>query len=271
MTDHTHQPRGLFARFHALLRGLFGTWVRDRERSNPQAVYEQAISDRTRQYRELKQAVAGILYMRNKLEGEIDDRQREVALALDDIRRAVLDGDDDLGLALIHRKQTLEEELDRCEKELAQIRTQAEEAKRNLASFREEIRSLEREKVRTLATLANAHARRRIEEALEGLSVDADMRALEGVREYVARVSTEGRLDQELGDDGLRTRVREIRNQARDEASRHELEELKRRFAPREIAAPAGERTVGGAANGSAAAPGGARPHAATSVPVVVG
>ena len=35
------------------------------------AVYEQAIDERTRQYRQLKEAVAGILYMRNKLEAEI--------------------------------------------------------------------------------------------------------------------------------------------------------------------------------------------------------
>ena len=49
-----------------------------------------------------------------------------------------------------------------------------------------------------LATLANAQARRRIQQALEGLSVDAEMKALETVREHIARISTEGRLDHEL-------------------------------------------------------------------------
>ena len=67
----THQPRGFFARLRALIRGTFGVWVRDRERENPQAVYEQAIQERTRQYRELKQAVAGILYMRNKIQADL--------------------------------------------------------------------------------------------------------------------------------------------------------------------------------------------------------
>jgi len=110
--------------------------------------------------------------------------------------------------------------------------------------FREEIRSLEREKVRILATLANARARRRIQEAFEGLSVDADMRALESVREYVARVSTEGRLTQELEEDGdLRRRVKAIRSEAETEARRAELEELKRRLRP-QLSEPERPRTI---------------------------
>ena len=68
------RPQGFLGRLRRLLRGIFSIWVRDREHENPEAVYEQAISERTRQYRELKQAVAGILYMRTKLEAEITER-----------------------------------------------------------------------------------------------------------------------------------------------------------------------------------------------------
>lgn len=229
----TEEPRGFFARLSALLRGVFGIWVRDRERQNPQAVYEQAIAERTRQYRELKQAVAGILYMRNKIEADICERRTEIAQIHEDIRRCVQQGDDELALSLISQKQTLEEEIERGEGELRTVQNEAQEAKGNLARFREEIRSLEREKVRILATLANARARRRIQDALDGLSVEADMRALESVREYVARVATEGRLTKELEEDGdLRQRVREIRSEARSAATRRELEEIKRRLRP---------------------------------------
>jgi len=52
------------------------------------------------------------------------------------------------------------------------------------------------------------------------------------VREYVARLRTEGRLDQELDDGGLQARIREIRAESRSEAARRELEELKRRLRP---------------------------------------
>jgi len=226
------RPRGLLARFRHLVKGMFAVWIRDGERQNPAAVYEQAIHERARQYRELKEAVAGILYMRNKLEAEIVERRAEVARLHDDIRRAVRSGQDDLSVRLIARKQLLLEDLERAERELEGVRSEAEEAKSNLVRFREEIRGLVQEKSRMLATLANAHARRRISEAIEGLSIDADMKALESVRDHVARISTEGALEREIGDVTVRTRIRAIRDEVRDEAARRELKELKQQLHP---------------------------------------
>ena len=75
----TERPQGLFGRLTNLIRGIFGIWLRDTERQNPRAVYEQAINERMRQYRDLKEAVAGILYMRTKLESEITERRAEIA------------------------------------------------------------------------------------------------------------------------------------------------------------------------------------------------
>ena len=116
------------------------------------------------------------------------------------------------------------------------MRAEAEDAKSNLLRFREEIRTLEREKGRTLASLANARARRRIQDALAGLSVDADMRALDAVREHVAQLAGEGLLEHELAaGDGLDGRLRAIREESRKDAAARELAEIKRRLAPRTL------------------------------------
>ena len=233
---------GLIARFTGLVRGWAAGWLRDREEESPRAVYEHAIAERVKQYRELKEAVAGILYMRNKLEGELQVRRSELTRTHADIRRSVERGDDEVGLALISHKQILVGDIERAEREYEGLRAEAEEAKSNLIHFREEIRALEREKGRIVATLANAKARRRMSEALDGLSVDADMRALENVRAHVARLATEGDLDKELGTDrGLAARIREIREEANSDAARRELEELKRQLNPTEIPARSGE------------------------------
>ena len=225
------RPSGFLARLVRLVRGGFAGWVRDREERNPRAVYEQAIDERVRQYAELKKAVAGILYMRTKLEAEIDERRTEAARLGEDVSRAIRQGDDAAALALISQRQVLIEDVDRAERELAGVRAESAEAKRNLLRFREEIRSLEREKVQMLATLANAQARRRIQEAFEGFSIDAEMRALEGVREHIARTVSEGSLEREL-DSGLDARIREIRVEARADAARRELAEIKGRLRP---------------------------------------
>jgi phage shock protein A len=226
------RPRGLFGRLRSLVHGMFALWIRDNERQNPRAVYEEAIHERVRQYRELKEAVAGILYMRNKLQAEITERRVEIAGMHDDIRRGIRRGQDDVALTLIARTQQLMGELEHAERELEGVRSEAEEAKVNLVRFRDEIRSLEREKGRMLATLANAQARRRMQEALEGLSVDAEMQALEGVREHIARLATEGSLDRELGNEPMRSRLAAIRDEARQDAARRELDELVRQLRP---------------------------------------
>jgi phage shock protein A len=221
------RPKGFLARLRSLVSGLFQRWVKDREHESPEVVYEQAIGERVRHYRELKSAVAGILYLRAKLESEITERRAEIARLHDDARRAVRRRQDDVSLTLIAQKQQLFEDLERAEEELNVVKQQSEDSKANLVRFREEIRSLVREKGRMLASLANAKARRRLQVAIEGLSTDAELDALEGVREYVTRLTMEGDIDKELGDTGLRSRLREFRDEARMQSAQSELEQLK--------------------------------------------
>ena len=40
---------GMFARMRSLFRGIFGSWVREKEQEKPEVVYEQAIAERVRQ------------------------------------------------------------------------------------------------------------------------------------------------------------------------------------------------------------------------------
>ncbi|MFI5317236.1 MAG: PspA/IM30 family protein [Myxococcota bacterium] len=228
----THQSqRGFVARLRDLMNGLFSVWIRDREAHSPDAVYERVIGERVRQYAELKRAVAGILYMRNKIEGEIRDRRGELARLHTDIARAVAKNDDEVALVLITQKDGLLQDVERSEKELDEVSAECEGAKTNLVKFRAEIRNLEREKLRMLAALANARARKRIQEAFEGLSTEGEMRALESVRGEIERMKAESRIDVDM-DSGLEKRVRAIRDEAKLEAARRELDELKRRLRP---------------------------------------
>jgi phage shock protein A len=231
------RPRGFVGRLRNLVSGWLAVWVRDREQANPRAVYEAAIAGRLRRYGELKDAVAGILFLRNKLEAEILERRGEMLRVAADVQRALRKGDEPAALALVRHKQDLAGELERAERDLAALRGEAESAKENLLRFREEIRALEREKGRALAVWAGAQARRHVRAVLEGLSVEADLRALEGLREHIAKLATDAQLDGEMeqagpAGDGLGARLRAIRDEAREEAARRELEELKRRLHP---------------------------------------
>ena len=79
-----------------------------------------------------------------------------------------------------------------------------------------------------VARLANAQARLRLQETLAGLTPDADVRALEEVREHVDRLAAEARVSRELGDSELERRLGLIREAEAESSARAQLEELKR-------------------------------------------
>ena len=115
---------------------------------------------------------------------------------------AVDHDDDAVALALIGRRDALAAEVERLTGELTELTTEADGAKKNLITFQNEIARLRDEKVRMLARLANAKARLRLQETLNGLSPDADIRALDTVRDYINRLVTETQISRDLAING---------------------------------------------------------------------
>ncbi len=83
-----------------------------------------------------------------------------------------------------------------------------------------------------MARLKNAQARVRIQEALESLSYDEDVRALEEVRESIQRTLAHAGVNRELADSGLETKLEEIRQANAEAKAAAELAEIKRRRRP---------------------------------------
>jgi phage shock protein A len=218
----------LFGRVVNLVRGLFGRWIGEREHRNPGAVYEAAIQERVAQYATLRQAAAGIIYMRQKLEREMSLRAAELVRVRRQLDVAVERDDDAAALALIARRDGLAADVERAKIELGELTGEAETAKRNLVAFRGEIDRLRDERARTLARLANARARLRLHETLSGLSPEADIQALEEVRDHANRLSAEADLVRDGGDPALEKRLGSIRDAEADRAARAQLDELKR-------------------------------------------
>ena len=216
------------SRLTNLVRGLLNQWILRREHRNPGAVYEAAIQERLDQYGKLRTAAAGVLYMRTKLGRELQQKSAELVRVRRQLELAV-DGDDDVAaLALIGRRDGLSQEVDRLTGELHQLDEEAEIAKKNLSAFQGEIARLRDEKVRMLARLANARARLRFQETLSGLSPDADIRALDAVRDHINRLVEEAKMTRDLGDSDLERRLGKIRDAEANAAARSQLDELKR-------------------------------------------
>jgi phage shock protein A len=210
-----------------LIRGTLSQWIGRREHRNPAAVYEAAINDRVDQYDALRRAAAGVIYLRGKLARELETAAEQLAGLEVRLEDAVERDDDRLALTLIRRRDQLRSEVDRLTGELTELTSEAEAAKRNLIAFQENIVRLRDEKVRMLARLANAKARVRLQQTLSGFSTDADLRALEAVREHIERQVTEVQLGRDLDSD-LEHRLGAIRDAEASAAAKAQLAELKR-------------------------------------------
>ncbi len=211
-----------------LVRGTLSHWMGARERGNPAAVYESAIRARLEQYGQLREAAAGVIYMRGKLAREVDLRSQELRLIARQLEIAVEKDHDEAAIALITRRDALQSDVERVSKELAELTTEADAAKKNLVAFQQEVARLRDEKHRTLARLANAHARLRLQETLKGLVPDADIQALEDVRAHVERLVAEVQVSREVGDAELARKLDTIREGEANAAARAQLDELKR-------------------------------------------
>ncbi|MBW1880621.1 MAG: PspA/IM30 family protein [Deltaproteobacteria bacterium] len=231
---------GFFDRLANIWRGFLSLWISDIESRNPEAVYESAIDQRVRKHRDLKKAVSGIVYLRNKLSTEMEQKERDLKDVMKQIPIAVEDGEDEVALVLIQKKDELTGHIERLSAELSKVSDQAEEAKRGLISFQSEIEKLKREKDQMLAKKANAEARIQIQETLDGLSTEADIKALDGVREHIDKLQAEADIGSEIQGDSLDAKLAKIREKAADSSAKVQLEEMKKQMAARKAAVAEG-------------------------------
>jgi len=218
----------ILSRLVNLIRGKLSQWMKSRERRDPAAVYEAAIGECQRQYFRLREAAASILYMRNKLARQLDDARSELQNTGEQLELAVDRGDDEAALFLIGRKDRVAEDVERIKVEMGALTREAEAAKHNLTAFQSEIQRLRDEKARNLVRLANAEARLKLQNAIAGLTPDADIAALEGVREYVERAVASLANELESGDASLDARLGRLHTEQASQAARAQLDEMKR-------------------------------------------
>lgn len=233
-----------FDRLTNLWKGFLSLWISDYENKNPEAVYESAIEGRKKKYLELKKAVSGIVYLRNKLQEELKQKETELVEVKAQIPVAVAEGEDEAALVLIQRKDELESAITGLQAELEKVSGQAEEAKSGLVTFQGEIEKLKREKNEMLAKKATAEARISINESLEGLSADADIKALDNVRESIHKIQAEADVSTEVKGSSLDDKLKKIKAKTGNAAARAQLEELKRAQGASAAASEAVKKTI---------------------------
>ena len=218
----------LVDRMANLWAGFISLWITDVEKKHPEIAYQNAIDSMIDKYGKLKYATASIMRRREEISARLSRDQTELAAVNADLNAALATGQDELGIVLIQKKNALEASSKVLEQDLEQARSDAEEAKSSLLQVKGEIQKLKDEKDRMLAQMLSAQARLKIQNQLEGLSVDAEVRALDNVREHIKTTVAEAKLGSELRDSDLDVQLAKLRQGSGAITAKQQLEEMKR-------------------------------------------
>ena len=233
---------GFFSRIANLWRGFLSLWISDIEKEHPEIAYENAINSMVQKYSKLKSATAAIIRRREDLDERLKRTNAELAQTEAELNVAVETNQDDLAVILIQKKNQLNTDLAELQGDAETAKRDADSAKASLIGVQGEIRKLKAERDVMLARMQSAQARVRIQEQLEGLSVDAEVKALDNVREHIKNTIAEANLGQELSESSLDARLASLRSQAGDVQAKQQLAELKAKKAAQQAAA--GQKTM---------------------------
>jgi phage shock protein A len=226
----------IFARLGNLWKGFVSLWISDIEKEHPEIAYENAISSMIEKYAQLKKATAAIIRRREELSERYGSRSKELAQVSAELDVAVETNQDDLALILLQKKTALEAEVGELKTDLDTAQKDATDAKTALTTVQSEIKRLQAEKDTMMAKMANAQARIRISEQLDGLSVDAEIKALENVRGHIKTTIAEANLNQELKNTDVDTRLAALRQSSGEVTAKQQLAQLKAASAAKKAA-----------------------------------
>jgi phage shock protein A len=227
--------QGFFGRLSNLWRGFLSLWISDVEKNNPEIAYENAINSMIEKYSGLKRATAAIIRRREELEQRHAQQAKELAQTNADLTTAVDTDQDELALVLIQKKTQLETDVSELAADMQAAMKDADTATASLLQVQSEIKKLRSEKDAMLARLQSAQARIRIQEQLDGLSVEGEVKALDNVREHIKTTVAQANLDKELGESSLDTKLAALRQKTGDLTAKKQLEQLKAASAARAL------------------------------------
>jgi phage shock protein A len=218
----------IVGRLWNLWTGFIALWVTDVEKQHPEIAYQNSIQSMIEKYAKLKQASGRIIARRLDLEGRLQAAKADIAKVDQQLNAALATNQDDLALVLIQKKNALTEEISGLDADFAEADRDAEDAKASLLEMKSEIDRLKAEKDRMIAKFQSAEARLKIQESLDGLSIDAEVQALAGVREHIKGRVAEAKLGAELRDSDLDTRLKALNRTAGAVTARAQLEQMKK-------------------------------------------
>ena len=160
--------------------------------------------------------------LRNKTEAELTEKREKLEEVDAMLETALDDGDDESAVILLEQKN-LWKILLPIEADYANVETQAEESMDALNQYREEIKKLKKEKEEMIARDKVAATQSQIAEQLDGLSLDADIQALQNARDGIHQRIAQADVDRELRNNSIDNKLDKIKQRSGNTKAKNSL------------------------------------------------
>ncbi len=219
----------IFARFWNFSTGWLHSSQSRLEATRPDIVYDQALKAEGAKYKSMEDAVAGLVYNRNKLETDIEDTRSKLEEVQSMLDQAVEDaqGDDKaaaeeamvIGAALQEQEESLLERLAELTTTRDAAAGRVEEYQGKLGEFQAKLGWLKDEKNAVVAQAQMDRETIQLNRELSGMIVDDDSQSLNELRDKLGRLHAQANMTEEMAGNSIEGRTRQYRLKAKSSAA----------------------------------------------------
>ena len=179
-------------------QGLFGVKMNQTEIGRTDIVYHNAIRDRVKQHHELKTALSRLIILRNRADARMSSLEEDLSIVEGALKKAAKAGDEERGLELLDKRNTLQTALETSKIESHGFTEQIDSAKEGLQKLATSITELKAEQAKMEARRKHAQARIQASQALQShMKMGIDETALGRVRDAVEELEAKAGLAEE--------------------------------------------------------------------------
>ena len=228
-------------------QGLFGVKMNQTEIGRTDIVYHNAIRDRVKQHHDLKTALSRLIILRNRADARGSSLEEDLAIVEGALKKAVSENNEERGIELLDRRNTLQTALENCAVESRGFTEQIDSAKQGLVELAKSISELKKEQAKMEARRKHAQARIQASQALQShMKLGIDETALGRVRDAVEELEAKAGLVEEPGTEPKESfSISTLRKEQEREKAKEEFRAMQLSENSRLLVAPALKSPLG--------------------------
>jgi len=194
---------------------------------DPKVIGPYIMDNMKKKLGELKRSAVPVVASQYRIEQMLAKEQTRLQELDADARQAVLQNEDDIASNLLLQKEACQGRVEELTRQLLLARQHADEAKQQIVTFEEELQTAEDRTRSAQVKYQLATMRAQVQKFAMSPSLDEDVKAIEQMEDRAEQVAAEAQAMGDIAAMGEKSKLQQIRQNARKQRAEAALAELK--------------------------------------------